>query len=285
LHCSFTQFKQAVFHLAFSPDGRHLAVAAMDNEGFVLVIVDVRKGQVVAMYRDREIFATAFHPDGQWLAVGLMDGNVKLVKPRSAESPTVVELGRHDLDLVMRGVAFRPNGQHLASASRDGKVKVWELASILKTPENPAETRVPRQPHAGDSVRHPMEFGHSGIALWSLVYSSDGRHILTGSIDGQLTRWDADTGKLLDQRIEASSGGFLSVACSPGGRWIVSASEDCTIRVYDAPRMELVHQFRGHLAPIHCVAASDQYVVTGGADMTVKVWDLRSLDQKLSPSR
>jgi WD40 repeat protein len=126
-----------------------------------------------------------------------------------------------------------------------------------------------------------MPAGDAGAALWSLSYSPDGNRLITGDKDGHLTVWDAVTGEALAKKSDAARGAFLSVAYSPNGKWIISASEDCTARVYDARTLELVQILRGHLGPIHCVAAGDDYFATGGRDMTVRIWDLKKLQMKL----
>jgi WD40 repeat protein len=96
--------------------------------------------------------------------------------------------------------------------------------------------------------------------------------LVTGDKDGQLIVWDAQTGEKVGQRREAARGAFLSAAYSPLGKWIVSASEDCVARVYDAESLELVHRFLGHVGAIHCLDVSNQLIATGGRDHLVKIW-------------
>jgi WD40 repeat protein len=124
------------------------------------------------------------------------------------------------------------------------------------------------------------EFGRPGVAFWSVDYSPDGHHLVTGSRNGELTLWNAETGEVIHNKTESSGGAFLSAAFTPNARWIVTASEDCTARVYDATDLDVVHRFRGHLGPINCLAVSDELLVTGSADKTVKVWDLKRVEQE-----
>jgi WD40 repeat protein/serine/threonine protein kinase len=279
LYRRFPDFTQVVFQLAFSPDGRYLAAAGIDSgrPAFALKLLDIRTGQIVATVRERnEIFAMAFHPDGQWLAYCLGEGTVKLVE--IADSHTIT-LGKHDVDIVLQGVAFSPDGTRLASASRDGTVKVWDVTAALSgRHQSSGSAAVGRSEEAG-SFQPLREFSRPGIAPWSVAYSPDGRHIITGGIDGQLTLWDAETGEQLNKKSEASSGGFLSAAYTPNERWIALASEDCTVRVLEVTTWDLVHTFRGHLGPIRCLAASDEFLVTASADKTVKVWSLKPLEK------
>lgn len=270
-------FTAVVFNLAFSPDGQSIAAVGVDGDAFVLKVLDIETGEVVLEHSEGpEIFATDYSPDGNWLAIGVGDGSVKLLDAKTGRE--IIPLGRHVGQIAYGGVRFRPrDGLRLASACLDGTVNVWDLAKAVSAARRPGEPMAP-PPHCRLST------GAAGIAMWSVSYSPDGARLVTGNKDGQLQLWDAENGTELDapldKRRHAASGAYLSTAYSPNGRWIVSASEDCTVRIYDAQTLALVHRFRGHLGPIHCMAVGDEIVVTGGRDKTVRVWDLRRLDQQ-----
>jgi WD40 repeat protein len=269
-------FAQVVFSLSFSPDGQRIAAAGLDDgvPACVVKVLDVQTGESVFEHREsQEIFATAFSPDGRWLALGLADGSVNLADADTGNEVTSV--GKHDRPIAYGSLRFRPDGLRLASASTDGAARIWDLTLAGSVAHQVEATAAPPQV---DHLCCQIPSGEPGAAFWSVSFSPDGRRLITGDKDGRFTLWDAETGEELDKNTEASRSAFLAAAYSPNGRWIVSAGEDCTARVYDARRLELVHTFRGHLGPIHCLAVSDEFLVTGGRDKTVKVWGLRQVE-------
>ena len=44
------------------------------------------------------------------------------------------------------------------------------------------------------------------------------------------------------------------------------------------------HRFRGHLGPSTLWRVSDEFLVTGSADKTVKIWNLKPLEQESKAS-
>ncbi|HLH62528.1 MAG TPA: WD40 repeat domain-containing serine/threonine-protein kinase [Ktedonobacteraceae bacterium] len=70
----------------------------------------------------------------------------------------------------------------------------------------------------------------------------------------------------------------LSVAWSPRGTHIASASYDKTVRVWDAANGNSMIIFRGHWSRVHIVAWSPdgRHIASGGDDGTVQVWDALS---------
>jgi len=85
---------------------------------------------------------------------------------------------------------------------------------------------------SGAAVGKPLE-GHTG-PVWSLDYSPDGQHIISGSYDKTIRIWDAESGAAVGKPLEGHTGTMLSVAYSPDGGRIVSELSDHTIRVSDA---------------------------------------------------
>ncbi|KIM25798.1 hypothetical protein M408DRAFT_73853, partial [Serendipita vermifera MAFF 305830] len=117
--------------------------------------------------------------------------------------------------------------------------------------------------------------GHS-VAVNSVSFSRDGRHIVSGSNDRTIRVWDAETGATVTGPLEGHTGSVNSVSFSPDGRRIVSGSWDKTIFVWDAETGEtLAGPLIGHTDRVNFVSFSPdgRRIVSGSYDNTVRVWD------------
>jgi WD40 repeat protein len=79
----------------------------------------------------------------------------------------------------------------------------------------------------------------------------------------------------------AGSRAVFDVAFSPDGRWLATASEDKTARVWDARSGQQQHAL-SHDDQVNAVAFSSdgRWLATGCDDRTVRVWDARSGQQR-----
>ncbi len=69
------------------------------------------------------------------------------------------------------------------------------------------------------------------------------------------------------------------LALAAGGRLLLSASDDATVRVWDTAWWRVSAVLEGHQGYIRSVAGAASTAVTGGEDRTVRVWDLRTCRQ------
>ena len=86
--------------------------------------------------------------------------------------------------------------------------------------------------------------GHSSWVN-SVAYSPDGTKIISGSTDGTVKIWDANTGQCL-KTLEGHSYSVNSVAYSPDGTKIISCSEDKTIKIWNANTGQCLKTLEGH---------------------------------------
>ena len=65
----------------------------------------------------------------------------------------------------------------------------------------------------------------------------------------------------------------VQVQFSPDGRWIVSASFDKSVKLWDGVKGTFVASFRGHVRPVYKVSWSSdsRLIVSGSSDSTLKV--------------
>jgi WD40 repeat protein len=70
--------------------------------------------------------------------------------------------------------------------------------------------------------------------------------------------------------------GVRAVAVTPDGRWVVSASEDRTLKLWDLAHGVLLRTLGGHRAPVRAVAVTPdgRHAISASYDRTLKLWDL-----------
>jgi WD40 repeat protein len=149
---------------------------------------------------------------------------------------------------------------------------------------------------AGESV---VTLGslHGSSVIESVVFSRDGKRIVSGHRNGMIRVFDLDTGRtihelkghLLPNRLVSNNFQVNSLIFSPDGKRIVSASNDDTIKVWDAETGREIRTLRGHKhvpqpgMPLPVILEGDVWavafspdgkrIVSGSNDDTIKVWD------------
>ena len=121
--------------------------------------------------------------------------------------------------------------------------------------------------------------GHTA-PVSSVIYSRDGRLLLSGSYDGTLRAWEARTGRDLHV-FHGHTGKVRGVALSADSQIALSASEDRTARVWNVASGQEVGCFRGHSRPVACVAFSPdgKYALSGSGHGSVRLWEVATVKE------
>ena len=118
--------------------------------------------------------------------------------------------------------------------------------------------------------------GHKPNSLvWSVGFSSGGRHAISGGSDGTARLWDVETGEEL--KCLECDGVVLSVAISPDGQSALIANRK-RVLLWDVENNKTEHAWEVHAFPVNDVAISPDgsLGISASHDQTAKVWDLRA---------
>ena len=247
--------RNATIFSAISPDGRYLAACGRLGEPIRLYDLDTLS-VVHELSHPPMAPCLVFSADNRTLATGGIDKTIRFWDVESGKQTSFID--GHEGRLP--GIALSPDGLRIASASDKGFARVFDIktgAEVFK-------------------LKHPD-------VVWCVQYSPDGRFIATGTganmigpvqnemygvgTDNRARLWDARTGDLV-QEISGHSHTIRSLAFSPDGGRLVTASLDKTVRVWDLATGDELARGTGRCW-IMAVAVSPngQYALCGGGNL------------------
>ncbi|KAG7416015.1 Vegetative incompatibility protein HET-E-1 [Fusarium oxysporum f. sp. rapae] len=115
--------------------------------------------------------------------------------------------------------------------------------------------------------------GNSGVVR-SVAFSHDSKSIASGSDDGTIRIWNAETGKC-EQVLEGHSNRVRSVMFSHNSKRVVSASRDKRIRLWNAETGECERVLKGHSDGVWSAVFShdSKSIASGSDDGTIRIWN------------
>lgn len=119
------------------------------------------------------------------------------------------------------------------------------------------------------------ELRYHDNAVSAVVFTPDGRRVVSASHDRTLKTWDPLTGKAL-RTLHGHGTPVQGVAVTPDGHLAVSHSAEGVLKVWDLARGTELRTLRGHRQAVRAIAitADGSRVLSASEDKTVRVWEI-----------
>jgi WD40 repeat protein len=255
--------------LAFSPNGKTLAVSTIVSRHYVIALYGMPAKKLAGVLPVNGVAALAFSPDGKTLAVASANMPGDPVELWNVATRQMTGQFTTGFTSRINSIAFSPDGTLLAASGfKDTTMQVWSTAQL---------TRV-----ASFSVtQHSQYAAQVGGGVFQLAFSPDGRLLAVAGTDGMIRTFSVPGFALLNYFQELDS--TTSLAFSPDGRTLAFGNSDGNVYLdsvpatYTNPSSPL--PFRGVFAasskPIYSVEfLSNDSLIAGGGDSVVRFWNV-----------
>lgn len=273
----FEGHTDTVLSVAFSGDGSRLLSSSYDETARLW---NVATGETLQTYRGHDwwVWSAAFSPNEERVVTASQDGSVIVWDTLSGEMIGTPFIGHRKggSQTPVYTAVFSPDGKWVASGGLDNRVLLWKPGEIQ--PFDYAAVIAGEEPPTPPCV---ALVGHKA-AVRALVFSDDGRRLISGSQDNTVNVWETATGTLI--KTLRGHDGWVRACRYLGDQDVaISCSHDGSVKIwdiegYEEARVLRSRVFAGHLDAILAASYSmdGKHIITASRDRSAKSWNFKT---------
>ncbi|KAG2344365.1 WD40 repeat-like protein [Suillus weaverae] len=125
--------------------------------------------------------------------------------------------------------------------------------------------------------------GHKDT-IWSLVFLHDNVHIVSGSLDGTMRKWNCDTGRLVGKPWKGKGGDITALGLSPDGKTVACGRADWSVQQWTT-NGKMISDWRDHSKAVRSVSWSPngKHIASGSDDGTILIRKAGSGEVEVGP--
>jgi WD40 repeat protein len=238
------------YFLAYSPDGRHLALGGIEG---AVELWNTGTGRKVATFNGHAglVRMVAFSPDGIRLASAGVDGTLRVWDTTGRRES--VPLSSNDSNTYL---ALSPDGQTVFTLIVMGKsIRFWDATT-------------------GEPRGEPIPIDQSPLLNSSHDWTADGKHLFFADSGKHIKVCDVVAGKVVGAfPVDSDGQGVLAV--SPDGKWCAHPVSGGTIKVRNAETGAECRTVKGLEGQVHNLVFSPDGSGLLGTDKSgaLKIWE------------
>jgi WD40 repeat protein len=261
---------------ALDPTDKHSFLGFADGGIIAFPILEKGTQQLISFPGHRKaVTAGGFLPDGKLVASASLDGSVKVwdvsdcvkylrqMQAMNGRGKAPYPVTRMTFQAHASGVtamSVRPDAKEFLTGGADGSIKFWDAKTGKST----------------------LTIGgaHPG-GVKAVLYRPESEQVVSAGADKTVKVWDAKTGKAV-QKSDSLKSAVNGLAVSPDGKKV---AVDCAptkkggpglVVVLDGTTLKPGFTIEAHDQAATCVVfhPKTNHLATGGADQTIRVWDL-----------
>ncbi len=242
-----------IYALRYIPGNNHLLIG-QSSGGIHVINLETNAEERLLQYLTAPVFHISYNPKHSMIFALGGDGTLNIISMEDYQLIKTIKIS----DGKMRSMAFHPTKDECVITSNDGSVVILSLADC--------------------KIIHRFQAHTKGFSVNTIVYSPDGKYLLSGSRDAHLNIFSADDYSSI-KSIPAHNYAIYDIAFHRSKKIFATASRDKTIKLWDAETFEVIarldkEQYDGHTHSVNRLLWKADNLVSTGDDRSIIVWNI-----------